>query len=190
MPQNNIDPVLITSLLIVSLQQVISRHTHPAIPAVLSFGKVIADGATNVIPNEVKIEGTFRTLDEKFRERAHQLIKDMADKLVKSMGGECDLRIEKGYPCLINDEELTDTVKGHAIEYLGKDNVVDLDIWMAAEDFSYYTHKIPGCLYRLGVGNEKRGITSSVHTSTFDVDEQALETGMGLMAWLAVKKLE
>ena len=189
MPHLNIDPVLITSHIIVSLQQIVSRNANPTMPSVLSFGKVIANGATNVIPNEVYLEGTFRTLDEKWRNDAHDKMKAMAEQIAKAMGGECEFNIKRGYPALINEEKITARSRSYAVEYLGKENVVDLDIWMAAEDFAFYSQIADACFYRLGTRNEARGITSSVHTPTFDVDEDALKTGMGLMAYLALKEL-
>lgn len=189
MPHLNTDPVLISSHLIVALQQIVSRNANPTMPSVLSFGKVIAQGATNVIPDEVYIEGTFRTLDEKWRTEAHQRIHDLAHQLVQAMGGKLELEIRKGYPVLINEEKLTERARAKAVEYLGRENVLDLDIWMAAEDFAFYSHKASACFYRLGTRNEARGITSSVHTPTFDIDEDALLTGSGLMAWLALSEL-
>ncbi|MBB6326515.1 amidohydrolase [Algoriphagus iocasae] len=190
MPETLIDPVLIASHMIVALQQVVSRAASPKIPSVLSFGRVEALGATNVIPNEVKIQGTFRTLNEDWRAKAHQKMLQIAHGIVEGMGGELDFEIRKGYPFLQNDPELTDRSQQAAIDYLGKENVVDLDIWMAAEDFAYYSQEINGCFYRLGTRNEARGITSGVHTPTFDIEEDALEIGAGLMAWLAVSELQ
>ncbi len=190
MPHLNIDPVLITSHMIVALQQVISRNANPTMPSVLSFGKIIANGATNVIPDSVYLEGTFRTLDEKWRNDAHQKIIEMAKGIVQSMGGTVDFKIERGYPALVNEPLLTASARAGAEEYLGKENVLDLEIWMAAEDFAFYSQQTSACFYRLGTRNQQKGITSSVHTSTFDIDEQALETGMGLMAYLALKQLE
>ena len=189
MPYLNIDPVLITAHMIVALQQIVSRNANPAMPSVLSFGKVIANGATNVIPNEVKIEGTFRTLDETWRTDAHLKMKKMAELLAESMGGSCEFNIKRGYPALYNNEALTARTRSAAESYLGKDNVVDLDLWMAAEDFAFYSQQMEACFYRLGTRNEARGITSSVHTPTFDIDENALKTGMGLMAYIALKEL-
>ena len=186
MPHQNIDPVLIAANIIISLQQIVSRIANPATPSVLSFGKIIANGATNVIPDEVKMEGTFRTFDEKWRSEAHSKMKKMAENIATGMGGEVDFNIVRGYPFLINNEELTEKAKIYAIEYLGEENVKDLDIWMAAEDFAFYSQQIPACFYRLGIRNESKGITSSVHTPTFNIDEKALETGMGLMAWMVV----
>ena len=188
-PQQNIDPVLITSHIIIALQQIISRVADPKTPSVLSFGKVIANGATNVIPNEVYLEGTFRTMDEDWRARAHEKMKKMAEGIAEAMGGSCDFNIVRGYPFLINEEKLTSKVRAHAEDYLGKENVLDLDIWMAAEDFAYYSQVSDACFYRLGTGNKERGITSSVHTPTFDVDEESLKLSTGLMAYIALKQL-
>ena len=189
MPHLNIDPVAIAAQMIVSLQQIVSRMAQPIIPSVLSFGKVIANGATNVIPDEVYIEGTFRTLDEDWRSEAHQKMIKMANAIAEGMGGKCEFEVRKGYPFLKNNEILTQNAKKHATEYLGEENVVELDTWMAAEDFAYYSQVIPACFYRLGTRNESLGITSSVHTPTFNIDEDALEIGAGLMAYLAVCNL-
>jgi len=188
-PQQNIDPVLITAHILTALQQVVSRFADPKTPSVLSFGKVIANGATNVIPNEVYLEGTFRTMDEEWRAEAHVKMKKLAEGIAESMGGSCDFNIMKGYPFLVNEEKLTASTRYFAEEYLGKENVLDLDIWMAAEDFAYYSQVADSCFYRLGTRNESRGITSSVHTPTFDVEESALQLSTGLMAYLAVKQL-
>lgn len=190
MPETLVDPVLIASHMIVALQQVISRNASPKIPSVLSFGRVEALGATNIIPNEVKIQGTFRTLNEEWRAKAHKHMVSIAKGIVEGMGGELDFEVRKGYPFLKNADELTSRAQLAAIEYLGEENVEDLDIWMAAEDFSYYTQEIDGCFYRLGTRNESKGIISGVHTPTFNIDEDALEIGAGLMAWIAVNELE
>jgi amidohydrolase len=187
-PDRNIDPVLIASHLIIALQQVVSRWANPSMPSVLSFGKVIANGATNIIPSEVKLEGTFRTFDERWRKEAHSRMIALAEGLVKGMGGEVDFRIDVGYPVLKNDEALTVRSKELAAEYLGAENVVDLDVRMTAEDFAYFGHEMPGCFYRLGTASPNDESKSfSVHHPRFDIDEEALKTGMGLMAWLAVQ---
>lgn len=188
-PQQNIDPVLITSHIIIALQSIVSRVADPKIPSVLSFGKVIANGATNVIPNEVKLEGTFRTMDEEWRSKAHEKMKKMAEGIAEAMGGRCDFNIMRGYPFLINEEKLTASTRAYAEEYLGKENVLDLDIWMAAEDFAYFSQVADACFYRLGTGNEALGITSSVHTPTFDVDEDSLKLSTGLMTYIALKQM-
>jgi amidohydrolase len=190
LPELNVDPVLIAAHLVVALQQIVSRHASPKVPTVLSFGKVEALGATNVIPNEVKLEGTFRTMDEAWRMEAHQRIRKLAEGLCESMGGSCDIDIKFGYPFLKNDPELTGRARESAEAYLGAENVVDLDLWMGAEDFAYYSQEVAACFYRLGTRNEARGIISGVHTPTFDIEESALEVGSGLMAWLAIQELK
>ncbi|KLT65027.1 M20 family metallopeptidase [Pedobacter sp. BMA] len=189
-PHQNIDPVLIASHIIIALQQIVSRNADPRLPSVLSFGKVTANGATNIIPNEVKIEGTFRTLDEDWRAEAHKRMKKMAEGIAESMGGSCDFDIHKGYPFLINEAKLTANARTSAEEYLGKENVVDLDIWMAAEDFSFYSQVTDACFYRLGTGNAEKDTQYSVHTPRFDVDEDALQLSTGLMAYIALKQLD
>lgn len=188
-PQQNIDPVVITAHIITALQQVVSRFADPRMPSVLSFGKVIAEGATNVIPNEVYLEGTFRTMDETWRQEAHQRMRKIAEGIADSMGGSCDLEIRAGYPFLVNEEKLTLQTRDFAEEYLGAENVLDLDIWMAAEDFAYYSQVADACFYRLGTGNAARGITAAVHTPGFDIDEASLEIGAGLFAYIALRRL-
>jgi amidohydrolase len=189
-PELNTDPVLIASHIIVALQQVISRNAGPKQPSVLSFGKVVADGATNIVPDEVHIAGTFRAMDEKWREKGLERITAIATGLAESMGGKCEVNISRGYPVLTNDVELTARMKCFAEVYLGKEQVDDLDIALGAEDFAYYSQVVPACFYRLGTRNEQKGITSFVHTPTFDIDEDALAASPGLMAWLAVSELE
>ena len=188
-PELIVDPVLIAAHILVALQQIVSRNAPPQLPALLSFGRFIAEGQTNIIPNEVKLDGTFRTFDEVWRAEAHQKIKNIAESIARGMGGDCEVFIDKGYPFLVNDETLTAHAKAYAIEYLGQENVVDLDLRMTAEDFAYYSQIVPSCFYRLGTRNERKGITHNLHTPLFDIDETSLETGAGLMAWMAVRSL-
>lgn len=189
MPERCIDPVLIASHIVVALQQVISRNASPKQPTVLTFGKVEANGATNVIPNEVTLAGTFRAMDEEWRTEAHQRMKKMAESIAEGMGGSCHFDIRRGYPFLQNEPELTRRAKEAAVNYMGQENVLDLDLWLAAEDFSYYSQEMDACFYRLGTRNEDKGIVSGLHTPTFNIDESALETGCGLMSWLALEEL-
>jgi hippurate hydrolase len=183
-PHLCIDPILIASQLIMSLQQIVSRNSNPFSPSVLSITSVQGGATTNVIPNEVKLMGTFRAMDEAWRVEAHDLIKKMTAELVHSMGGEADLHIDKGYPAVINHESLNETAVKAAAEYLGAENVEETELRMGAEDFGYYAQQIPACFYRVGVMNKEKGITSGVHTPTFNIDEDAIETAMGMMAWL------
>lgn len=188
-PHYNIDPVIITAHILTALQQLVSRMANPNLPTVLSFGKVIANGAINIIPDEVYIEGTFRTLDEKWRSEAHSQIRKMATGIAESMGGSCNLNIVRGYPFLVNNEKLSEEIRILSEEYLGKENVVEPDIWMAAEDFASYSQAADACFYLLGIRNTQKNIVSSLHTSTFNIDEDALMLSTGLMAYLALKRL-
>lgn len=184
------DTVLAMAHIIIALQQIVSRKTPPRIPAVLSFGKVLADGAHNIIPSEVLVKGTFRTFDESWRTAAHQLIKQVAQSTAEAMGVSCEVVIDKGYPVVVNNAAETERVREAAVAYLGEENVIELDIRTTAEDFGYFLQEVPGCFYRLGTGNVEKNITSNLHANTFDVDESALETGTGLMTWLALRSLE
>ncbi len=188
-PDLAVDPIVIASHIIISLQQIISRNANPRQPTVLTFGNIIGEGATNIIPNEVRIAGTFRAMDEAWRESALTRIKKMAESIAEGMGGKCDVNISRGYPYLKNNPELTRRIRSAAEQYVGVDNIVDLDISLGAEDFSYYSQVIPASFYRLGTKNESKGITSYVHTSTFDIDEDALKISPGLMAWMAIQEL-
>lgn len=189
-PDLAIDPILIASHIIIALQQIISRNASPKQPTVLSFGKISGEGATNIIPNEVKIAGTFRAMDEQWRASALDKIKKMAESIAESMGGKCKVDISKGYPYLQNNPELTRRIRKAAEAYVGNENVIDIDITLGAEDFAYYSQVIPASFYRLGTSNPAKGITSYVHTPTFNIDEDALKIGPGLMAWMAIKELE
>ncbi|GAB3416084.1 M20 metallopeptidase family protein [Niabella aquatica] len=182
-PHSTVDPILIASHLVIALQQIISRRRNPLYPSVLSITAFNGGTATNVIPEEVKLMGTFRAMDEAWRFEAHEHIKTVAENLVRSMGGELDLNIDVGYPTVFNNEALTQTATQKAIEYMGADHVGETEIRLGAEDFGYYTQKIPGCFYRLGVMGDPGNIRN-VHTPVFDINEAAIETGMGMMAWL------
>lgn len=185
MPHKLVDAVLMASQLVVSMQQVASRLAPAAIPCVVSFGRVEALGATNVIPELVKLQGTFRTVDEGWRERAHAHMQRIAAGVAETFGGSIDFEIRKGYPSLFNDPALTLFAQEKAREYLGADKVVDLEMRMTAEDFAYYTHQAPGCFYRLGTAGSDGTCAFPVHHPNFDIDHAALETGVGLLAYLA-----
>jgi amidohydrolase len=189
-PELNIDPIVIASHIIIALQQITSRYASPNIPTVLSFGKIIGNGRTNIIPDEVKIDGTLRTFDEQWRSEAHLKITKIAQSIAEGMGAKCDVFIDKGYPFLINNTILTEKIKQLGIEFLGEENVIDLDLRMTAEDFAYFSHLKPSCFYRLGIRNESKGVISNLHTSTFNIDEDSIEIGMGLMAWIAFNQLK
>jgi hippurate hydrolase len=181
-PHHTADTILIASHLIVSLQQVISRNKDPFSPSVLSITAFQGGHTTNVIPSEVKLMGTFRAMDETWRFRAHELIKQHTENLVRSMGAEVDLHIDVGYPTVYNHEALHEHARQIAETFMGPSFVEETEVRMGAEDFGYYSQQIPGCFFRLGTANKARGITSGVHTPRFDIDENAIETGMGIMA--------
>ena len=184
-PHLTTDTILIASHLIISLQQIISRNNDPFNPSVLSITSVKGGNTTNVIPSEVKLMGTFRAMNEEWRFKAHELIKKQSTELVYAMGGEIDITIDVGYPFVLNNEKLTSTAWLSAEEYAGKENIEQTELRMGAEDFAYYSHQIPACFFRLGVGNIQKQITSGVHTPKFNIDESAIEIGMGVMAWFA-----
>lgn len=188
MPADYNNPLLITSKILLELNKAFMQEEQKA-PTVLAFGKIAGNGATNVIPDEVKVEGTFRTMNEEWRGEAHKKMKWLAEGIAKQMGGSCDFRVELGYPFLVNDEMVTMRAKAAAADYLGSENVEELPLRMTAEDFAFFSQRVPSCFYRLGTGNKAKGITSGVHTSTFDIDEHSLEIGAGLMAWLTLNEL-
>jgi amidohydrolase len=190
MPHLLTDPVVIASHIVVALQGIVSRNARPPVPTVLSFGRIEGLGQTNIIPDHVKLEGTFRTFDETWREKALQRIRETSVFIAQGLGGDCEVYVEKGYPFLVNDQGLASDFREMASAYLGPENVEDLDLAMTAEDFAFFSQQLPSCFYRLGIRNVEQGITSNLHTPTFDVDERALETGMGLMAWIALQKLD
>ncbi len=183
------DTVLAQAHILTALQSVISRNRPPGVPSLLSFGRVAAEGATNVIPEEVRLDGTFRSMDEDWRFEAHDLIRRTAEKTAEALGVTCEVRIVVGYPVLRNDEAAAALVRQTAVDYVGDERVVDLPMWYASEDFAFYTEQVPGAFSVLGVGNEAEGITHGLHTPKMTVDEEALRTGMGFLAALAVRQL-
>ena len=185
-PQFTADTIFAASQLVVNLQQVISRMNNPFNPSVLSITSFQGGNTTNVIPSEVKLMGTFRAMNEEWRFKAHKLIINICKKTAEISGAEIEVKIDVGYPFVVNNIELTEMAKRKAEEFAGKENVEETEMRMGAEDFAFYSHLIPACFFRLGVGNIEKNITSGVHTPTFNIDEKAIENGMGIMAWLAV----
>ena len=189
MPHQTTDSVLIASHILLALQQIVSRHAEASTPTVLSIGKVLANGAVNVIPPEVRMEGTFRTMDETWRKEAHRRMINMAQSIAESMGASCEFEIVEGYPVLYNDPGITARSTELARTYLGHDQVEDLDVRMTAEDFAFFAQAYPSVMYRLGVRKPGRTKPLELHTPDFDIDEEAMRTGMGILAWLAVSHL-
>lgn len=179
------DAVLAQAHVLAALQSVVSRNAPPSVPTILSFGRIVAEGATNVLPAEVRLEGTFRAMDDGWRFRAHELIRRVATETAAALGATCEVRIEIGYPALVNDAALAAEVRAAAAEYVGEARVIELPQWYASEDFAWYTRQMPGCFYVLGAGNEAAGITHGLHTPRFTIDEEALRLGPGFMAYLA-----
>ncbi|HKC68492.1 MAG TPA: M20 family metallopeptidase, partial [Bacteroidia bacterium] len=189
MPKEYNNPLLIASEILLALSKEFPNDANIDIPTVLAFGKIIANGATNVIPEKVGIEGTFRTMNETWRKQVHEKIKTIATKIATEKNAQAEVKIVSGYPFLVNDESVTNTSKNTAANYLGKENVFELPLRMTAEDFAFISQQVPACFFRLGTGNKKQGITSGVHTATFNVDENAIETGAALLAGIAVELL-
>ncbi len=183
------DAILVASHIIVALQSVISRHCPPDVPSVLSIGKLIAEGATNVIPETARLEGTFRAMDETWRFRAHDLMRRVVAHTAQAHGAEAQLEVAVGYPALYNHPEPTDFVREAAHAYVGEENTVELDMWFASEDFAWYLRERPGTFYRIGTGNEAKGIVHGLHTPRFTIDEDALRVAPGFMAYLALSRL-
>jgi len=190
LPDTYDNTVLAAAQLLVSLDKAMQTKKPPEILSVLAFGKLTADGAYNLIPGKVTIRGTFRTFDEAWREKVHTVINEAAEDIASSFGIDCEVIINKGYPVLVNDKDVTETAKRAAVEFVGKENVKELKLRTTVEDFARYSQLIPGCFYRLGTASHEKGITSSLHTSTFNVDEESIETGTGFMIWNALAQLK
>lgn len=188
-PHQTVDPIAIAALVITGLQQVIARKCDPMSPSVLTFGKIAGGFATNVIPEKVELLGTFRAMDEKWRYEAHKWIKDFTEQTCAAYGATATIEIPIGYPVLFNDPALTDKATNWAAQYAGAENVHPLEMRMGAEDFAFYTHHVPGCFFRIGTNRNNTEYTTPVHNPRFNVDEEALKTGMGMMAWLALNAI-
>ncbi len=189
-PHSTVDPIAIAAQLIVALQQVVARKCNPLSPSVLTFGSIHGGFATNVIPDKVEILGTFRAMDETWRAEAHRLIRNITEQTCAAFGATATIEIPQGYPSLFNDPVLTASAIEWANAYVGPDNVKHLDMRMGAEDFSFYTHHAPGCFFRIGTNRDGKEFTTPVHSSHFNIDEHAMETGMGIMAWCAINALK
>ena len=189
MPQTAVDPILIASHIVIALQQIVSRNANPLVSTVVTVGRFIGEGRTNVIPDTVRLEGTVRTFDEEWRARVHDTIRRIANGTAEAMGGSCDITINGGYPFLFNNEDLTLKLISLAGEYLGENKVKPMEQKMGAEDFAYFAQQAPGCLYGLGTADPALGTGPNLHAAGFNVDESSIRTGMGLMAWMAVRLL-
>jgi len=185
-PHLCIDPIPIAARIISALQEMVSRTLDPTLPGVLTIGKLETEGgATNVIPDRVRLEGTLRAMNEEWRLQTHDRVRQLVIDICHASGAQSDVRIEIGYPCLINNDQVTDFYRAKAIEFLGKEKVHDLPLRLSSEDFAFYTQQVPATFYRLGTGFPGKE-NPGVHSSHFDIDESALEIGMGLMAYVAL----
>ncbi len=182
--------VLALAEIIASVEKIINSRSAKESPTILSFGKIVADGAHNVIPGAVSAHGTFRSFDEKWRRQAHLIIKEETEKIASKHGCKGEAVIDKGYPFVMNDEKVTLKLMEAASKLLGKENVKPLDIRMTVEDFGYYSQMMPACFYRIGVARKNSAGRLNLHTPDFDVDERSLVVGTALMAWNALTLLE
>ncbi|MDI1356528.1 MAG: M20 family metallopeptidase [bacterium] len=196
MPAEYINPLISASEILLAintkymLPQEIKGTPAEHIPTVVAFGKIEGRGATNIIPEKVELAGTLRTMDEAWREQLHFDLKELVKRISKKNNVEAELKIEKGYPFLVNDPQFTSSCFAEAQTYLGKNRVEELPLRMTAEDFAFISQKVPSCFFRLGTGNKELGITAGVHTANFNIDENSLKIGTGLLAWLCIKGLE
>ncbi|AEW00079.1 N-acyl-L-amino acid amidohydrolase [Niastella koreensis] len=189
LPHALVDPVIVAAQILLSMQTIVSRVANPTEPTVLSFGKIVADGANNIIPEVVHMYGTLRTFDKAWRQQAHEKIKQISQGIAEAMGASCEVHIQ-GFSNVENDEPLTAEVIAWSREFLGEENVVALDYWMAGEDFGEFARDVPGCYYRIGSGNVEKGIDAPLHNPRFDVDEEPLfRISSALMTYIALKKL-
>lgn len=185
-PHLNINPIYIGSQAILNLQQLIDKYAPKHIPSILSFGRFVANGRTNIVPNTATIEGTLRTFDEEWRKEAHQRITQIVEETAREMGAKANVFIDKGYPFLSNEEMLTKKIKEHLSITLGNDKIKDLDYLMTAEDFAYFSQKVPSCFLNLGCANRSKGIYHNLHTSDFEIDESCLHTGMKILSSITI----
>ena len=184
------DTVLAASQTVVALQQVRSRICHPLTPMVLTFGKLIADGATNIIPSEVLLSGTFRTVDEIWRKEALEHIRRIVTETCTAHGCIVEIDIPKGYPCVVNDTPLTEKVTEFAAEWAGEENIDKLELRLTSEDFGFFTQHYPCCFYRFGVKGDTNPNPGGLHSPTFCIDEKALLTGAGGLAYIARRMMD
>lgn len=186
LPGDVIDPIVIASHLRLKLDETFKKQVPGEYPTILAFGRIIGEGAVNIIPDHVRLEGTFRTMNEKWREEAHQLIRKICDEVALELGGNIELNILKGYPTLFNDVSSTEKAIKLAKEFLGKEKVVPMDMRMTTEDFGWFASSYPAIMYRFGIKPSHQEKPLPVHTPRFKADEEALYTGMSLMSWLAI----
>lgn len=190
-PHQTVDAVLVSSMVINAIHHIVSRRTDPLHPAVISIGTIKGGTAENIVADNVEMEGTVRTLDPGLRKKIPDMIEEVVKGITSAMGAECEFHYSLDCPSVINDVKVNDLVRRCAMDIVGDDNVLDLSApMMGSEDFALFAEKIPGVLFRLGTGNKEKGITSPLHNSGFDVDEDCISIGVKLMTWIALKYLQ
>ena len=189
LPHELNDTVLAASQIIVAMQQLVSRRANPFHPMVLSFGKFIADGATNVIPGEVTLAGSLRCMQEEERHTMLQLIPQIAAATATAYGCNCEVELPQGYPSVVSDEQITTRIRTMTAAFLGEAKVSEFPKRMTADDFGFFTQLYPCCYYRFGVAGEK-GRPGPLHSATFLIDEEALLASTGLPVYLALNSLK
>jgi amidohydrolase len=181
-----VDPVIIAAQAINSLHHIVSRKVDPLHPAVLTVGKISGGHAENIIPDEVDMSGTVRTLSIELRDEIPKWMEHTLWGITTAYGGAYEFHYEHGTPPVINDEKTTRFALNKMKEILGEDAVVELEYpSMGGEDFSEYQQIVPGTFIRLGIRNEKKGIKAPLHSPIFDIDEDVLPIGVKVMSYLA-----
>ena len=188
-PQAAIDPVVIGAQVVTALQSLVSRETDPMEAAVVSTTAFQAGDAFNVIPDTAELRGTVRTLSPEVRDHLAKRVPEVIEGVAKSMGAETHVEFILGYPSLQNDEEIAAITREAAIEAVGEENVIEGELGMGGEDFSYFSLERPSCFFRCGTRNEERGIVWGHHHPKFDTEEEGFVNGMATMANAAMKFL-
>jgi len=189
-PHKAADPVLAAAHIITAVQHLVSRVAPPYEPAVVSIASIHGGNATNVIPRQVTMSGTMRTMNEEVRSLLQERLRQTVTHIATALGVEAELEIRQGYPVLYNNPHVTEKAEKICTEYLGRENVLTCESIMTAEDFAYYLQECPGTFWQIGTGMGNNDKSNTLHSPTFDPEERALETGSGLLAYAAFRILE
>ena len=189
-PQKAADPVLAAAHIITAVQHLVSRVVPPHEPAVVSIASIHGGNAPNVIPRQVTMSGTMRTMNEDVRSVVQEKLRQTVEHVARGLGVEAEVEIRKGYPVLFNDLAVTDHAEVICSEYLGKENVLESEPLMTAEDFAYYLQECPGTFWQIGTGTLQQEKNNTLHSPTFNPAEHALEIGSGLFAYTALRLLQ
>lgn len=188
-PQNAIDPVLVASHIVIALQALVARETDPLDSAVLSTTAVIAGDAFNVIPDTAELRGTVRTINAETRDYFEKRVPEVVQSIATAFGAEAKVDYILGYPSIQNDDAMVDIVRRAAVEACGEDNVVDGELGMGGEDFSYFSLEVPSAFFYVGTGSAEKDTDWPHHHPRFDVDEEGFVNGMATMATAAITYL-